>query len=198
MIEAIARQYITGSMWRAYKDGEREFCGITLPEGLKKDQKLPDPHHPSTKGVLTGLDGVPEADDVNVSRADIERHYRGFNFSKPVDIDRYEVLLKEGFSVISDALAELDQIFVDTKFEFGYVNDAAGNEKLIYMDEVGTPTAPASGMAPPCATARSSRSRKRVSVSGCSTTSRIRTSCSTSTACPSASPWPATTSCRPR
>ncbi len=40
-IEAIARQYITGSMWRAYSKGEREFCGITLPEGLQKDQKLP-------------------------------------------------------------------------------------------------------------------------------------------------------------
>src|SRR5690606_6828613 len=93
MIEAIARQYITGSMWRAYKDGEREFCGITLPEGLKKDQKLPEILiTPSTRGVLTGLDGVPEADDVNVSRADIERHYQGFNFSKPADIDRYEVL----------------------------------------------------------------------------------------------------------
>ncbi len=140
MIEAIARQYITGSMWRAYKDGEREFCGITLPEGLKKDQKLPEILiTPSTKGVLKGLDGVPEADDVNVSRADIERHYKGFNFSKPADIDRYEVLLKEGFNVISDALAGLDQIFVDTKFEFGYVHDAAGNGKLIYMDEVGTP-----------------------------------------------------------
>ena len=41
--------------------------------------------------------------------------------------------------MISDALAELDEIFVDTKFEFGYVKDAAGNDKLIYMDEVGTP-----------------------------------------------------------
>ena len=113
MIEAIARQYITGSMWRAYKDGEREFCGITLPEGLKKDQKLPEILiTPSTKGVLTGLDGVPEADDVNVSRADIERHYKGFNFSKPADIDRYEVLLKEGFNVISEALAALDQVAV--------------------------------------------------------------------------------------
>jgi len=41
--------------------------------------------------------------------------------------------------VISNELAKLDQIFVDTKFEFGYVKDKAGNEKLIYMDEVGTP-----------------------------------------------------------
>ncbi|MFL9592916.1 phosphoribosylaminoimidazolesuccinocarboxamide synthase [Aeromonas schubertii] len=139
-VEAIARQYITGSMWRAYQSGEREFCGITLPEGLKKDRKLPEILiTPSTKGILTGLEGVPEADDVNVSRADLERHYRAFGFRSPADIDRYETLLKEGFGVIAEALARLDQIFVDTKFEFGYVTDAAGNEKLIYMDEVGTP-----------------------------------------------------------
>merc|ERR1712190_336199 len=50
-----------------------------------------------------------------------------------------EKLLKEGFDVISEALAAMDQIFVDTKFEFGYVTDDAGKEKLIYMDEVGTP-----------------------------------------------------------
>ena len=55
------------------------------------------------------------------------------------DIGRYETLLREGFGVIGDALAKIDQVFVDTKFEFGYVKDAAGNDKLIYMDEVGTP-----------------------------------------------------------
>ena len=140
MVEAIARQYITGSMWRSYSKGEREFCGITLPEGLQKEQKLPEILiTPSTKGILYGLEGVPEADDVNVSRADLERHYKAFNFLNLSDIDLYEKLLKEGFNVISDALAELDEIFVDTKFEFGYVKDAAGNDKLIYMDEVGTP-----------------------------------------------------------
>jgi phosphoribosylaminoimidazole-succinocarboxamide synthase len=139
-IEAIARQYITGSMWRAYSKGEREFCGIQLPEGLKKDQKLPEILiTPSTKGILRGIPGVPEADDVNITRTDILNNYAAFNFSRADDIAQYEKLLKEGFAVISNALAELDQIFVDTKFEFGYVNDAAGNEKLIYMDEVGTP-----------------------------------------------------------
>jgi len=140
MIEAIARGYITGSMWRAYEKGERTFCGITLPEGLKKDQKLPDVLiTPSTKGIMQNLDGVPEADDVNITRANIEQHYQAFNFSNLADIDGYERLLKEGFGVISSALADVSQIFVDTKFEFGYVNDKAGNEKLIYMDEVGTP-----------------------------------------------------------
>lgn len=140
MIEAICRQYITGSMWRAYAKGERDFCGIQLPDDLKKDQKLPELLiTPSTKGILKNLPGVPEADDVNITRADIENNAEAFNFSSKDDIDRYEKLLKEGFDVISGELAKLDQIFVDTKFEFGYVTDKAGNEKLIYMDEVGTP-----------------------------------------------------------
>ncbi|WP_257294830.1 phosphoribosylaminoimidazolesuccinocarboxamide synthase [Endozoicomonas sp. YOMI1] len=140
MIEAIGRQYITGSMWRAYSKGEREFCGIRMPEGLEKDQQLPGLLiTPSTKGVLRGIPGVPEADDVNITRKDLEDNYTAFNFRNPDDIDRYETLLQEGFHVISQSLTSLDQIFVDTKFEFGYVTDARGQEKLIYMDEVGTP-----------------------------------------------------------
>ena len=139
-IEAIARQYITGSMWRAYAEGERVFCGIKLPDGLEKNQRLPELLiTPSTKGVLKGIPGVPAADDVNISRDDIEKNFAAFNFSQRADVDRYEILLKQGFELISARLAELDQVFVDTKFEFGYVTDKAGEEKLIYMDEVGTP-----------------------------------------------------------
>ncbi|MFY0641820.1 MAG: phosphoribosylaminoimidazolesuccinocarboxamide synthase [Bermanella sp.] len=140
MIEAICRSYITGSMWRAYSKGEREFCGIKLPDTLGKDQKLPELlMTPSTKGILKGIPGVPEQDDVNVSRQDIRNNYAAFNLKSEQDIDLYEKLLSEGFNVIRSALAEIDQIFVDTKFEFGYVTDASGTEKLIYMDEVGTP-----------------------------------------------------------
>merc|ERR1711972_568633 len=134
------RQYITGSMWRSYSKGEREFCGLQIPDGLQNNQKLPELLiTPSTKGILKGIPGVPEVDDVNVSRSDIEQNYKAFNFSSPEDITKYEKLLGEGFQVISAALADLDQIFVDTKFEFGYVTDKDGKEKLIYMDEVGTP-----------------------------------------------------------
>jgi phosphoribosylaminoimidazole-succinocarboxamide synthase len=140
MIEAIARQYITGSMWRSYDKGEREFCGINIADGLNKDQKLPELLiTPSSKGILEGIPGVPAVDDVNITRADIEKNYAAFNFASVTDIDRYERLLKEGFDVISLELEKLDQIFVDTKFEFGYVKDKQGREKLIYMDEVGTP-----------------------------------------------------------
>lgn len=140
MIEAIARQYITGSMWRSYANGEREFCGIQIPDGLEKDQKLPELLiTPSTKGILEDVPGVPAVDDVNITRADIERNFEAFNLRSAADVDLYEKLLTEGFNLISAKLAALDQIFVDTKFEFGYVTDKAGNEKLIYMDEVGTP-----------------------------------------------------------
>ncbi|WP_281646546.1 phosphoribosylaminoimidazolesuccinocarboxamide synthase [Parendozoicomonas sp. Alg238-R29] len=140
MIEAICRQYITGSMWRSYEKGERTFCGIELPDNLEKNQKLTELLiTPSTKGVIQGVPGVPAVDDVNITRKNIEENYSAFQFSCTEDIGLYEKLLKEGFDVISSALAELGQVFVDTKFEFGYVTDADGREKLIYMDEVGTP-----------------------------------------------------------
>jgi phosphoribosylaminoimidazole-succinocarboxamide synthase len=140
MIEAIIRSYITGSMWRDYGKGSRSFCGIAIPDGLKKDSKLPELLvTPSTKGILTGIEGVPEIDDVNVSREVIAANYGKFHFAAADDIAVYEKLLKEGFAVISEALEAQGQIFVDTKFEFGYVTDAKGQRKLIYMDEVGTP-----------------------------------------------------------
>ncbi|MDA8622187.1 phosphoribosylaminoimidazolesuccinocarboxamide synthase [Psychrosphaera sp.] len=140
MIEAIARQYITGSMWRSYEKGEREFCGITLPEGLIKDQKLPEKLiTPSTKGILKGIPNVPEADDANIANQDIIDNFGAFKFKSLEDVSLYQRLLLEGFDLISKELEQINQTFVDTKFEFGYVKDASGNDKLIYMDEVGTP-----------------------------------------------------------
>ena len=140
MIEAICRQYITGSMWRAYAKGERDFCGIQLEEGLSQDCKLSNLlMTPSTKGILKGIPNVPEADDVNITRQNILENHLAFNFKNQSDVSLYEKLLTEGFALISQALAELGQVFVDTKFEFGYVKDLDGNDKLIYMDEVGTP-----------------------------------------------------------
>src|SRR5690606_13039855 len=92
-IEAICRQYITGSMWRAYANGEREFCGIRLPDGLQKDQRLPELLiTPSTKGILRGIPGVPEQDDANITRDDLFANYAAFNFRSTADIDLYEKL----------------------------------------------------------------------------------------------------------
>ena len=139
-IEAIARQYITGSMWRAYAQGERHFCGIELPDGLSRDQRLEQLLiTPSTKGVMEGIPGVPAVDDVNVSQETLREHWSAFKFSQPSDVDHYASLLTAGFEQISNALLPHDQIVVDTKFEFGYAENRDGVNELIYMDEVGTP-----------------------------------------------------------
>ena len=99
MIEAIARQYITGSMWRSYDKGEREFCGIQIAEDLEKDQRLAELlMTPSTKGILKGIPGVPEADDVNITRKNIEDNFQAFNFASRSDIDLYE--LNEAFASV--------------------------------------------------------------------------------------------------
>ena len=140
LIEAIARQYITGSMWRAYEQGERRFCGIELPDGLARDQRLDQLLiTPSTKGVIKGIPGVPAVDDVNVSQETLQAHWEVFKFNKPSDVDHYAAMLTAGFTQISSALLSHDQIFVDTKFEFGYAENRDGINELIYMDEVGTP-----------------------------------------------------------
>ncbi len=140
MVEGIARQYMTGSMWRGYQQGQRSICGIALPEGLENGQRLSELLiTPSTKGVLTGVAGVPEKDDVDVSREQILENYQAFAFRAERDVSQYEKLLSEGFQIIANQAEAAGQLLVDTKFEFGYVPDAAGDgHVMIYIDEVGT------------------------------------------------------------
>lgn len=139
MIEAIARQYISGSMWRAYEKGEREICGITLPEGLKRNQKLDELLiTPSTKGIISGVEGIPEIDDVNISRDQIINNLEVFKFRNAEDVAVYEKLLSEGFNLISRELEKIGKIFVDTKFELGFIGEG-DDARIIYIDEIGTP-----------------------------------------------------------
>ena len=139
-IEAIARQYITGSMWRNYQQGGAVISGIKLPNNLQKNQKLEELLiTPTTKGVISNIDGVAATEDANISRKIIEQNYQKFNFAAIEDISEYERLLKLGFNFISNKLAGIGQLFVDTKFEFGYGADASNNQQLIYIDEIGTP-----------------------------------------------------------
>ncbi|MBT8044135.1 MAG: phosphoribosylaminoimidazolesuccinocarboxamide synthase [Verrucomicrobiae bacterium] len=140
MVEGIARQYITGSMWRGYERGERDICGIPLPDGLSNGGKLDELLiTPSTKGILTGIPGVPEKDDVNVTRQQILDNYEAFAFKSREDVAQYEKLLSEGFKIISDQAVNANQLLVDTKFEFGYVPNSSGDGfSMIYIDEVGT------------------------------------------------------------
>ncbi len=88
---------------------------------------------------MKSIPGVPAIDDVNVSQEILRAHWEAFKFNHPSDVDHYVSLLTAGFEQISNALLPHDQIFVDTKFEFGYATNRDGVNELIYMDEVGTP-----------------------------------------------------------
>ena len=139
-IEAIARRYLTGSLWRAYESGERRVGGVALPAGLQRYAALPDLlFTPSTKGVITGVPDVPAADDTPVAASTLRAYPAAFGLRGAADVDACEQALRKGFEIIEAALAERGELLVDTKFEFGYAPAEGGGEELIYMDEVGTP-----------------------------------------------------------
>ncbi|WP_439108054.1 phosphoribosylaminoimidazolesuccinocarboxamide synthase [Congregibacter sp.] len=140
MIEAIARRYITGSLWRAYSRGERVIGGVTLPEGLKQFQRLSQLlFTPSTKGIIRGLPDVPDTDDAPVSSSALRAHYEAFGLRSEAQLDHCVNALKSGFETIERLLGDRGELLVDTKFEFGIAPAKGGGEELVYMDEVGTP-----------------------------------------------------------
>ncbi|MFK7828373.1 MAG: phosphoribosylaminoimidazolesuccinocarboxamide synthase [Congregibacter sp.] len=140
MLEAIARRYLTGSLWRAYARGGRETGGVVLPEGLERYAHLPSLlFTPSTKGVVEGVPGVPAADDAPVSPDIVARYPSKFGLRSSQDLAHCEAALRAGFECIESELAAQGELLVDTKFEFGIAPKVGGGEELIYMDEVGTP-----------------------------------------------------------
>ncbi|MEK6964582.1 MAG: phosphoribosylaminoimidazolesuccinocarboxamide synthase [Nanoarchaeota archaeon] len=141
MVEVIARDYITGSMWRAYEGGQRVFNGVTLPDGLKKDEKLPNLLlTPTTKGTMRSIPGVKEEEDAPVTTDTILANWERFGYKSRDDVALADQYLATSFGVISAELARANQLFVDTKFEFGYVRHPTADEwKMVVIDEVGTP-----------------------------------------------------------
>lgn len=126
-IEAIIRGYITGvtstSLWTHYKDGKRDFGNFVLPEGLKKNQKLPEPvFTPSTKF---------EEHDRTLSPDEIVAE--GL-MSKEL-VDEVEKTAKALFKRGQEIALKHGLILVDTKYEFGLDK----NGKLILIDEIHTP-----------------------------------------------------------
>lgn len=139
-IEAIGRQYLTGSLWREYQQGKRDFHGTQLPDNLAQNTKLP---HllltPTTKGIINDVVGIPALEDTSITRDIILQNFDKFNFDSSEDIERYESCLTKAFSVISEGFAKQGLLFVDSKFEFGYIKDKNNKQRLIFIDELGTP-----------------------------------------------------------
>lgn len=126
-IECVVRGYITGvtstSLWTHYKDGERDFGNFTLPQGLKKNQKLAEPvFTPTTKSdehdrPITPAEIVSEGILTKEMTDELER------IAKALFKRGQEIAMAKGL------------ILVDTKYEFGLDE----NEKLTLIDEIHTP-----------------------------------------------------------
>lgn len=129
LVEMVMRAYITGitdtSIFTHYARGERVFCGHQLPEGLHKDERLPEP-------LLTPSTKAPKGDhDVSASREEILAMGR----VSAGDFDRAAEMAAALFAHGQKVCAERGLILVDTKYEFGKTADG----KIVVIDEIHTP-----------------------------------------------------------
>jgi len=128
-IECIVRGYITGSGWASYKENGT-VCGITLPEGLKESDKLPEPiYTPSTKAEIGDHD---ENISFEQSIAHLEKHFPGKGEEYATKLRDYTIAL---YKKCADYAREHGIIIADTKFEFGLDE----NGQIIIGDEMLTP-----------------------------------------------------------
>ena len=122
-VEMIIRGYLTGSAWREYKNGCRSLCGVTLPDGMRENEKFPTP-------IITPTTKADEGHDENISKEEIIA--QGI-----VSKEDYEQLEKYTYALFergSQMAAEKGLILVDTKYEFG-----KRDGKIYLIDEIHTP-----------------------------------------------------------
>lgn len=123
-VEMIVRGYLCGSAWRAYKSGVREICGVRLPEGMKENQRFPEPIiTPTTKAEIG-------AHDEDISKEEILAR----DLATPEEyalLEKYTLAL---FRRGTEIAAKRGLILVDTKYEFG-----KHDGKIYLMDEIHTP-----------------------------------------------------------
>jgi phosphoribosylaminoimidazole-succinocarboxamide synthase len=119
-VECVVRGYITGSAWRAYKKGEA-ICGITLPEGLRESDKLPEPMFTPTSKARTGHDEPMTEEQMRSRFGDMMT-----DTLKDASLKIYKFAEKEA--------RNKGIIIADTKFEFGLLDG-----EIILIDELLTP-----------------------------------------------------------
>jgi phosphoribosylaminoimidazole-succinocarboxamide synthase len=122
-VEMVVRGYLAGHAWREYKAGKRSVCGVSLPEGLKENDKLPQP-------IITPTTKAHVGHDEDISREEILA--RGLvSENDYLTLEKYTLaLFKKG----TELAANRNLILVDTKYEFGKYNNT-----IYLIDEVHTP-----------------------------------------------------------
>ena len=122
-VEMIIRGYLTGSAWRDYAAGAREICGVKLPEGMRENQKFPEP-------IITPTTKAEAGHDMNISREEIIAQ----GIVSAEDYAVMEEYTRRLFEIGTRMAADKGLILVDTKYEFGKLED-----KVILIDEIHTP-----------------------------------------------------------
>lgn len=122
-VEMIIRGYLTGSAWRDYKSGVREICGVRLPDGMRENERFPEP-------IITPTTKADEGHDLNISREEIISQ----GIVSAEDYAVMEDYTRRLFNRGQEIAAKRGLILVDTKYEFG-----KRDGKVYLIDEIHTP-----------------------------------------------------------
>lgn len=122
-VEMVIRGYLAGHAWREYKEGRRVLCGVQMPDGLKENDKLPEP-------IITPTTKADKGHDEDISREEILKQ----GIVSEVDYIQLEEYTRALFKRGTEMAHEQGLILVDTKYEFG---KAKGT--IFLIDEVHTP-----------------------------------------------------------
>lgn len=122
-VEMIIRGILTGSAWRDYKNGCREICGVKLPEGMRENERFPEP-------IITPTTKADEGHDLNISKEEIIAQ----GIVSKEDYEVMEDYTRKLFARGQEIAAKQGLILVDTKYEFG-----KHDGKVYLIDEVHTP-----------------------------------------------------------
>ncbi len=123
-VEMVIRGYLSGHAARTYKAGIRTLCGVAMPEGLKENDKFPEP-------IITPTTKASEGHDEDISREEILKQ----GIVAEADYVQLEKYTRALFQRGQEIAADKGLILVDTKYEFG--KDVLG--KIILIDEIHTP-----------------------------------------------------------
>jgi phosphoribosylaminoimidazole-succinocarboxamide synthase len=122
-VEMVIRGYLSGHAWREYKSGKRVVCGVSMPEGMKENDKFPEP-------IITPTTKASVGHDEDISREEIL--IKGI-----VSKEDYELLEKYTRAIFqrgTEIAGKMGLILVDTKYEFGKKDG-----KIYLIDEIHTP-----------------------------------------------------------
>ena len=122
-VEMVIRGYLAGHAARTYAEGKRVLCGVVMPEGMRENDRFPEP-------IITPTTKADEGHDEDISKEDILA--QGLVGREDYEImERYtRALFQRG----TEMAAKQNLILVDTKYEFGYHNG-----QIVLMDEIHTP-----------------------------------------------------------